>query len=223
MLIVDSNEYSKLGNKIDIIFKDIDYEVRSLKVGDYLWDDLNICIERKTVMDYISSLQSGHLFSQLKDMQVYSERYLFISGDYQTYNKMCVLKKRPVKFTVDQRIGSLCSIAGHYGVRIIPFDNEKQLLKGVFILHDKVGKAGDIGAEIERTTHHKNPTIRNYLSLPGMGLKKAEKLAEIYPNFIDFYSDVKEHGIDNIRIEEGNENYPIPKSIVNKTTREVLK
>ena len=96
MLIVDSNEYSKLGNKIDLIYNDIDYEVRSLKVGDYLWDDLNICIERKTVMDYISSIQSGHLFSQLKDMQVYSERYLFISGDYQTYNKMCVLKKRPV-------------------------------------------------------------------------------------------------------------------------------
>ena len=108
-------------------------------------------------------------------------------------------------------------------MKIIPFDNEKQLLKGVIKIREKVEKSGDIGGEVERTTRHVNPTIQNYLSLPGMGLKKAEKLAEIYPNFIDFYADIKEHGIDNIRIEDGEDYYPIPKSIVNKTTREVLK
>jgi len=222
MLIVDSNEYSKLKSKIDIFFEDVDFEVKPLKVGDYLWDDKNICIERKTVMDYISSIQSGHLFSQLSDMQVYSERYLFISGDFSDYAKMCRLKKIPVNFNVEKRIGSLCSATGHYGVKIIQLDNEKQLFKAILKIREKVEKAGDIGGEVERTTKHVNPTVQNYLSLPGMGLKKAERLAEIYPNFIDFYADVKEHGVENIRIEDGDDNYPIPKTILNKTPREVL-
>jgi len=209
MLIVDSNEYSKIGNKIDLIFKNIEYEVQPLKVGDYVWSDSNICIERKTVMDYVSSLQSGHLFSQLKDMQVYTERYLFISGDFSTYNKMCHLRKIPIKFTVDMRIGSLCSVAGHYGVKIIQFDNEKQLLKGIIKIQEKVEKAGEITGEIERTTAHKDNSIRMYLAMKGMGLKRCEKLKEIYPNYLDFFADVKNQRIENLNI---------PKNIITKTT-----
>jgi len=51
----------------------------TLEVGDYLVG--NVCVERKTIQDYLSSKESGHLDRQLTDMSNSFElSYVIISG-----------------------------------------------------------------------------------------------------------------------------------------------
>ena len=56
----------------------IDIDIRELKVGDYLVN--NVAIERKTVNDFISSMVSKRLSSQLKSLEQYPNRLLLIEG-----------------------------------------------------------------------------------------------------------------------------------------------
>ena len=49
--------------------KDVELEIKSLKIGDYLIGD--IIIERKTINDFISSMINKRLIQQLKQLQKY--------------------------------------------------------------------------------------------------------------------------------------------------------
>ncbi len=215
MLIIDSSE--KNHTKTAVIKQceslGIEYETRSLPVGDYLWDDLNLIIERKTVQDFVSSVKSNHLWSQLKSMQDYPEKYLFVSGLW----KDLYFKNNKSKFTVAQRIGCLCSVSGHYNVKTIQFDNDTQLIEAIFKIREKAIKHDTSEIIVERVIQHTNPNIRVYLTFDGMGLKKAERLTKIYPNAGVFLQEVSVWGIQDVV-----ELWEIPANTINKTTKEYL-
>ena len=215
MLIIDSQEKEKTKNAVIKRCEElgIEYEVKRLTVGDYLWDDINLVIERKTIQDYVSSIKTNHLWSQLNSMQDYSEKYLFISGLW----KDLYYKNKNLKFTVNQRIGTLCSIAGHYNVKIIQFDNDNQLIEAIFKIREKVLKHDTSEIMVERVIQHTNPNVRIYMTFDGMGLKKAERLLEWYPSALRFLECVRIYGIDDFLSETD-----IPKSVINKKTREYL-
>ena len=215
MLIIDSQEKEKTKNAVIKRCEElgIEYEVKRLTVGDYLWDDINLVIERKTIQDYVSSIKTNHLWSQLNSMQEYSEKYLFISGLW----KDLYFRNKNLKFTVNQRIGTLCSIAGHYNVKIIQFDNDNQLIEAIFKIREKVLKHDTSEIMVERVIQHTNPNVRIYMTFDGMGLKKAERLLEYYSHAGRFLSDIVEEGVGTVI-----DDYNIPKSVINKTTEEYL-
>ena len=220
MLIIDTREPIK--KKVEKLAKEkgIETSVENLTVGDFLWKDENIIIERKAIGDFVSSIKSGHLFSQLRDMQQYSERYLFVSGSLSQYKKAQHFKGRNIRLSVDQEVSIKNSIVGHYDVKMIEYDNDAQLIKGIFSIRDKVLKrcaGGEAPIEIERTTKHPNKAVQMYMSIDGMGLKRAEALAELYPNPLEFFAWSYNTGINELMEYKG-----IPKSVVSKKSRDVL-
>lgn len=58
--------------------KDIDLEIKPLKIADYLIG--NTAIERKTISDFISSMLSKRLIQQLPQMKKYKQQLLIIEG-----------------------------------------------------------------------------------------------------------------------------------------------
>ena len=67
--------------------QDIDLEIQSLKIGDYLIG--NTIIERKTSSDFISSMLNRRLIDQLSHMQQYKNKILIIEGEIEElYNKI---------------------------------------------------------------------------------------------------------------------------------------
>ena len=79
LIFVDSREKNQIK---DFLSDDgIDTKIEALPVGDYLVG--NICVEYKSIPDYIQSLHSGHLHKQLYQMSYNFElSYLMIGGLY---------------------------------------------------------------------------------------------------------------------------------------------
>ena len=67
--------------------KDIELEIKHLKIGDYLIPGKpDTIIERKTFPDFISSMLSKRIHQQLKNMQKYKQKILIIEGKNQNPN-----------------------------------------------------------------------------------------------------------------------------------------
>ena len=79
LIFVDSREKNQIK---DFLSDDgIDTKIEALSVGDYLVG--NICVEYKSIPDYVQSLHSGHLHKQLYQMSYNFElSYLMIGGLY---------------------------------------------------------------------------------------------------------------------------------------------
>ena len=68
MLIIDSREKSKLAKLVMQKAKglNIQYEQRWIEIGDYVYDD--VCFEAKSTIDFIGSVMSKRLWTQLDNM-----------------------------------------------------------------------------------------------------------------------------------------------------------
>ena len=63
----------------------VQLEIQSLKIGDYLIG--NTIIERKTISDFISSMLNKRLVQQLNQMQIYPQKILVIEGKLDLNNQ----------------------------------------------------------------------------------------------------------------------------------------
>lgn len=68
MLIIDSRENSKLSEKVERKAKSlsIPMERRWIEIGDYVYDD--VCFEAKSAVDFLGSVLSKRLWTQLDNM-----------------------------------------------------------------------------------------------------------------------------------------------------------
>jgi len=173
MLILDTREPEKIENYIKKL--NIEYKKEALPIGDFVCKEKDIVIERKTIEDFAHSIRSGHLTKQLLQMQEnFSRCYLLISGS---------LKDSYFKglsgWTVEHHVGSLCSIAVRYNIKILILDNDKQLISAV----NKIINKTDDGRilNIKDTSLLKNCMYKTHIALrllcsfEGIGLKTAEK------------------------------------------------
>lgn len=79
LIIVDHREKrSIVPRQLEKLGVDLKYE--NLTIGDYLVDN-KVCVERKEINDYVSSLTSGHLHTQLYNMSTNFEvSFLIVEG-----------------------------------------------------------------------------------------------------------------------------------------------
>jgi len=184
VLKIDKREPKTIIRKVTKLAKenDVEYSVEVLPVGDYIWDDC-IVIERKTIQDFINSLRSGHLETQLLDMEQYSHSYLMVSGKFESVTFNPYIKG----WTVNHTIGALCSIAARYDVKMIQLANDTQLSKAIFKIREMVNKGRKTGVvkRHSKTLNVINPSFSLYLAIPGIGEKTAEKIDKAYPKFLD--------------------------------------
>ena len=82
MLIIDSRENSKLSEKVERKAKslNIPIEKKWIEIGDYVYDD--VCFEAKSAVDFLGSVLSKRLWTQLDNMdRHYQTNVVIIYGN----------------------------------------------------------------------------------------------------------------------------------------------
>lgn len=122
ILYVDTREPDKIFTYLDKY--EITYKLKALPIGDFIKG--NVCIERKTVTDLVSSLQSGHLKKQLIQMNDnFNKSFLIISGTYED-----LLANEYIQhWTLNHHCGMLAHILCRYpNVKMAQVKNDSQLV-----------------------------------------------------------------------------------------------
>lgn len=168
---VDDRERDNVINKGRKFF---DVVVKHLPVGDVVYQDL--CVERKTISDFINSVQNGRVFHQASNMaKNYRKNWVIIIGTQtQAAFDKCT------RFSVDQYLASIASLEQIVSVKHV--DNETQFWKLCKYLFEKStdGKNRIIEnpQRIERSTG--DVFVDQLSQVPKIGPKKAKTIIETF-------------------------------------------
>jgi ERCC4-type nuclease len=127
---IDDREQNVL--MIELAEMDIHCVPKRLECGDYVSEELGVCIERKSIDDFCLSIMDKRIENQCEKMiKKYKHNYVLIAGrigDRTTsINENCIL-------------GMITKIIVEYKINVICVDNEKQLayvLKRLLERHQK--------------------------------------------------------------------------------------
>jgi ERCC4-type nuclease len=167
-----------------------DLIVQRLEVGDVVSD--NLCIERKTVQDFASSVYDGRIFKQAIRMKKnYSNCYIFIEGKLNSI----WFNPRLKNFSLAQYIGTVASLAQRYDVPVISVENLSQFWNLVDKFIEKNNK--DKVIEIDNSLVYSKPTgedvyLRMLQQISGLGKTKAQALLNRYKFHELFFVDESE-------------------------------
>lgn len=167
MVLVDIREPKKVINEGYRYFPDM--EVVKLEVGDVV--DGNIVIERKTSLDFSSSVNNGRVFNQAVNMRAnYQHCYIIVVGDYEAVRTNCYQK-----MDINRYIGSMADLVMLYKVPVLHCQNNNQFWRYCQSIFKKVD--GDAPKQIKRVNQYNgNAQLAMLCGIPGLGEKKARAL-----------------------------------------------
>ena len=205
-----------------LVLKGVPVRFEILGLGDYKVGPY--VIERKTVADFVGSLKTGHLFSQMSDLANLSKPLLFLEGDVKDF--VLAECERCSKFgfkgnptTVKKVNGALLSIATRYRIPVIYGDALEDLVKLLVDLSAKTEERDEDLIEVERvcTSHfaEKFPLVSLYMTFASMGQPKARELARIEPKL--------QRLLQNSRKEDKAFWEMYPRKVVNAKTLEHIR
>ncbi len=170
-ILVDYREKNSLV-PANLIKLNLEIEFKELKVADYIVN--NIAIERKTVLDFLSSMKNRRLLNQLEELQQYENKLLIIEGleQQELYNDENLGGIHPNSIR-----GFLLSITLKHKIPIIFSKNEKDTAMFISVLARK--KEKEVSLNIKKKTLSKKERLQFILeSFPGIGPKAARKLLQ---------------------------------------------
>jgi ERCC4-type nuclease len=150
-----------------------------LIVGDYLLCDKEICIERKTAGDFVSSITDGRLVKQRENMvENFDHNYIII---VENKNKLLPWKKS--NLSDNAIMGMKASLNVKYGIRTIQVPNEEYFAYMVNRIYDK--HQSDSGLSTNKHMNiQKNSSFDNYqnmlMCIKGVGPGTAPKITSQY-------------------------------------------
>lgn len=166
-VIVDNRERNS--ELLDSIVKcGVDIEIRGVHVGDYVVSD-RVCIERKTINDFESSIINGRLFDQIKRLKEnYDFPILILEGDQDYFR----LKSNVIN-------GAIASLYIDYGVEVLctyNADNTGELIAGI-ARHEQLDHAREPTMKGGRRAYTEGQ-FQQYViaNIPGIGPKLAKAL-----------------------------------------------
>ncbi len=147
-----------------------------LNVGDYIFSD--VCIERKTVGDFLKSLRDGRIWEQLKaSKENYTRVMVILEGTLPySYNPSTAVDEMKV-------IGGMLGITMGWGIPIVPSNNVEQTAKII----DSAFKRSD-----KKKTEYLKPTKKKHYTagevkedilctIPGIGRKTSKAILKVFP------------------------------------------
>ena len=143
---------------------------KELKVADYIVK--GVAIERKTVNDFISSMISRRLITQLEQMQQYERKLLIVEGinEQELYHENSKVNENAIR-------GMLLSILLKYNIPIIFTKNSEDSAKFMKVLANK--KESETPLNPRRKSLNKKEQMQFIIeSFPGVGPKTAKKLLQ---------------------------------------------
>jgi len=169
-VIMDYREKNSLAYST-LIQLGAEVEVRELKVADYIAND--VAVERKTISDFISSMLSKRLTSQLKNLQQYRNRLLIIEGieEHELYSDE--IQNEGVHPNAIR--GFLLSIILKYKTPVIFTKDAEDTARFIFVLAKREEKEASLN--VSRKDLSKKERMQFILEgFQGIGPKTAKKL-----------------------------------------------
>lgn len=167
--------------------KEIDLEIKPLKIGDYLIGET--IIERKTTNDFISSMLSKRLSYQLKNMQLYPGRLLIIEGNLEEFYP----RKGENKLNPNAIRGYILSIIANYETPIIFTANSRDTANYLVTLAKQQNKKiypSAMHARIPKTLEEQKKYILE--AFPKIGPRKAELLLQKFKTLKNIFNATEE-------------------------------
>jgi len=205
VLLIDSRE--QLSDSFFKALKGINYEVRKLSLGDFLWVVkkegqeylLDCVIERKTSSDLLNSQFSLHLHDQVRRLKAssFSTPTLLVEGKANlTLVAELQSQLRVVKLASQKHSASfLCGLWNTYQGNLASLEC-KFSFQEFQKRYKKLSTVGEVFQQI----------LRN---LPGMSYKKVTNLASVYPTF----SHLRKEMTQNPQLTKKNlEHFLVPKA-----------
>ena len=170
------SELSKLGFEI---------EFKELKVADYIIRD--VAIERKTVLDFISSMKNKRLINQLEGLQQYKNKLLIIEG----IEEQELYTEDKIGMHPNAIRGFLLSILLKYKIPIIFTKNSEDTAKFILVLSKKESK--ELSLNVTRKSFDKKEQMQFIVEgFPGIGPKTAKKLLKEFKTIKDIINASQE-------------------------------
>ena len=188
MIIQDSREPIEIKEKLESL--GIKVERRQLEVGDYLIND--IVIERKTASDFLNSIYSGRLYTQLKHLRESSSRPLLVIVGriprirwIKDKEGRLIPKGLNYKEKAKRRDLFYTNLAISYlsfSIPVIYLRDQSEFISLVFSLYKRSfsEKRSTIPVKIKEKSKTEDYKLLVFCSLPGIGGKLAKRLSREY-------------------------------------------
>lgn len=170
-------------------------------VGDYNWyqDDgshTGCVVEFKEMdtQDFFRSLQSGHLDTQLLDMEQYPHAFLIVGGKFNP-------KDYRGRLTRKQFIAKLSSIGVRTTVKPLWFEritDAAQFIAEIPNQLNKGEKVDIIATRHSKTRNRHDYNLNQFLALPTIGAKRGTELKEEYKTFYNFLSHAQKGEVPDL-------------------------
>ncbi len=144
IVFVDSREQASNVTK-KLFDRDAKVIMKQLTVGDYVLSK-DVCVERKSVEDFLASMIDGRLFNQLVDLREnYSKPLVILEGNIDELFTLRNMHRNAI-------IGALTSIALDYQIPIINTKNVDETAEYLYLIakREQFGKDRDIRLRIGR-------------------------------------------------------------------------
>ncbi|MGB9724868.1 MAG: ERCC4 domain-containing protein [Nitrososphaeria archaeon] len=167
-VIVDYREKQEI--KSELSKYDIEIEEQSLEIGDFLLSE-EICVERKTIKDFVESVIDGRLFSQALNLK-------------QHYSKpIMIIEKEGVveRITLNSFYGALASLISDYNIPVIITENPSETAFLLYSIAKREQLEKKKSIKIREGVKPVNmKEIQKYIlaGIPGISTVLAERLLE---------------------------------------------
>ena len=116
-IIIDKRERNNVVKLLENSGLDLEFE--SLQVGDFILSN-DVCVERKTIKDFVSSLIDKRLFNQATDLKNNFQKPLFIlEGNFEDIFEMCNINPNAIR-------AAISSLLLDYQIPIIFANSEEE-------------------------------------------------------------------------------------------------
>jgi ERCC4-type nuclease len=168
-VIVDSRERNAdLISELESL--GIGIQVETLPVGDYVVSD-RVCIERKTVSDFESSIVTGRLFEQAKRLaDAYERPIIIIEGDREEFR----MKGQVIS-------GAIASLYIDYDIPVIATLGAKESAEMIRYMskHEQDGRAREPSVKGGARSFTESQFMERIIgNLPGVGIETARNLLD---------------------------------------------
>ncbi|MBR9675916.1 DEAD/DEAH box helicase family protein [Candidatus Woesearchaeota archaeon] len=183
-IVVDHREKA---NKVvkSLMERGISISLEKLDIGDYLLSD-RVCVEYKTVSDFVNSIIDGRLLSQLKILRKYEKPIVLVEGGEDLYSQR--------NLTPNSIRGAIAAAMITYGIPIY-FSKNKEETADLLSL---ISKKEQLQEKRGFSMHNLKPTstrqLQEYIvaSLPGVGSSLSKPLLKEFKSIKKIFSSEEE-------------------------------
>jgi len=136
IIFADSREHASSVTKELFSHDDVKVITKALDIGDYVLSK-DVCVERKTTEDFLSSMVDGRLFSQIINLrQNYQKPLIILEGNMHELFTLRNIHRNSI-------IGALSSIALDYQVPIINVHDSRETAEYLYNIAKREQKGRD--------------------------------------------------------------------------------